>query len=56
MEEDRKIPSRAHPIANAFFDALDDRSESSKQSENLKRRSRSLGWRNRNSQGEKEIG
>lgn len=41
-----------HPTAKAFFDALDSRSSSKKQSEKLKRRSQSLGWRNRHSQAE----
>ena len=44
------IPKAAHPTAKAFFDALDSKSSSSKQSETLKRRSCSLGWRNRYSQ------
>ena len=41
-----------HPTAKAFFDALDKDaiSSSNKMSETLKRRSRSLGWRNRHSQ------
>lgn len=41
---------KAHPTAKAFFDALDTHSPSSTQSETLKRRSQSLGWRNRYSQ------
>jgi predicted nicotinamide N-methyase len=45
-----EIAKRAHPTAKAFFDALDTQSSSSKQSETLKRRSQSLGWRNRYSQ------
>lgn len=44
-----KIP---HPAAQAFFDALDTRSSSSRQSENLKQRAQSVGWRNRHSQAE----
>ena len=41
-----------HPTAKAFFDALDSRSSSSRQSLNLKKRAQSLGWRNRHSQAE----
>lgn len=41
-----------HPTAKAFFDALDSRLSSSRQSVNLKRRVQSLGWRNRHSQAE----
>jgi predicted nicotinamide N-methyase len=46
------LAEKVHPTAKAFFDALDTRSSSSKQSEKLKRRSQSLGWRNRHSQTE----
>jgi predicted nicotinamide N-methyase len=45
-------PKATHPTARAFFDALDNGSTSSKQSESLKRKSQSLGWRNRHSQDE----
>lgn len=41
-----------HPTAKAFFDALDAKRPSSKQSVALQRRSQSLGWRNRYSQSE----
>eukprot|EP00980_Cylindrotheca_fusiformis_P006162 scaffold1319_cov126-Cylindrotheca_fusiformis.AAC.51 len=53
MNEDEHpstIVKKAHPTAKAFFDALDTQSSSSKQSETLRRRSQSLGWRNRYSQ------
>ncbi len=48
-------PSRVavpHPTAKAFFDALDTKQSSSKQSTSLQRRSQSLGWRNRFSQND----
>jgi predicted nicotinamide N-methyase len=48
--DNESLPKAAHPTAKAFFDALDTRTASLKQSEALKRRSQSLGWRNRYSQ------
>ena len=39
-----------HPTAKAFFDALDLKTNSKRQCDALKRRSQSLGWRNRYSQ------
>ena len=43
----------AHPIAKAFFDALDNGStSSSKQSKALRRKTQELGWRNRHCQDE----
>jgi predicted nicotinamide N-methyase len=45
-------PAGPSPTAKAFFDALDSKSANRKQSATLKRRSQSLGWRNRFSQEE----
>lgn len=39
-----------HPTAAAFFKALDGKNESRNQSELIRKRSQSLGWRNRHSQ------
>jgi len=51
MDKDKKLSQKTHPTVKAFFDALDSRSPSSKrQSETLRRRTSSLGWRNRHSQ------
>lgn len=51
LDENKK--KAAHPIAKAFFDALDNGStSSSKQSEALKRKTQELGWRNRHCQDE----
>mmetsp|Transcript_28588 Transcript_28588/g.69268 ORF Transcript_28588/g.69268 Transcript_28588/m.69268 type:complete len:278 (-) Transcript_28588:163-996(-) len=52
QEEPPELAKTTHPTAKAFFDALDTRSSSSRQSANLKRRVQSLGWRNRHSQAE----
>jgi predicted nicotinamide N-methyase len=49
-QERLPLPQAAHPTARAFFDALDSSSSNKKQSASLKRRSQSLGWRNRYSQ------
>ncbi|CAJ1936957.1 unnamed protein product [Cylindrotheca closterium] len=50
QEETAEFATTTHPTAKAFFDALDTRSSSSRQSLNLRRRVQSLGWRNRHSQ------
>jgi predicted nicotinamide N-methyase len=53
MQDDgESLPQAAHPTAKAFFDALDSQSSNIKQSAALKKRSLSLGWRNRHSQDE----
>eukprot|EP00934_Nitzschia_sp_Nitz4_P001976 Nitzschia sp. Nitz4//scaffold139_size61406//15313//16182//NITZ4_006450-RA/size61406-processed-gene-0.51-mRNA-1//1//CDS//3329535822//1976//frame0 len=51
-EATQELPKISHPTAKAFFDALDTKKASSRQSANLQQLSRSLGWRNRHSQSD----
>lgn len=41
-----------HPTASAFFHALDNTQDSSRQSEKIRKQSKTLGWRSRHSQAE----
>lgn len=51
-ENSTPLSKTPHPTAKAFFDALDSKRQSSKQSTALQERAQSLGWRNRYSQND----